>query len=133
MKILKNLSLALSILTMSFVTPSLAETYSVSVAAGRKTSLRAFSVFNYVTCQYGPKASVQFQQPKNGTLSVQWGVVDFTGKGVCKKSNIKGYIVSYTPKGGFRGKDTGKVFLSYQKYQTSGTDTMTMKFDLTVK
>lgn len=127
-------TLSALLLAMSpFSTAALADTYSVEVAAGRTTQLRSFSLFNDVTCEFGPKPSVQFRQPANGKISVAWGVVGFEGKGPCKKANIRGFIVSYTPKPGFRGKDTGKVYFSYLRYGTSGNKTDSMKFDLTVK
>ncbi|MGL4488276.1 MAG: hypothetical protein ACRCU5_02385 [Rhizobiaceae bacterium] len=133
MRLLGKLVIAMAILVNSGLGFAKAETVSAVVSAGRTTPLRTFTLFNSTSCEYGPKPKVEFRQPENGTISVKWGVVGTIDKGVCKSKNVRGYIISYTPNRGYRGKDQGSVIFNYLKYGTSGNVAETVKFNFTVK
>jgi hypothetical protein len=98
---------------------AIAET--TKVAAGRSTTLGFFNVYQKSTCAGAGKPSVSFKQPANGTLRAEWGSGVNNSDDGCKGKTTKGYRLIYTPKKGFRGKDSGTLYFTYPTYANSPT------------
>ncbi|MBN9669271.1 hypothetical protein [Roseibium aggregatum] len=99
-----------------------ADTTRRTVSANRASTVGIHANYNRHTCSGG--ALPQFrvtQAPKHGSVSFKQGSFKLNEKaGKCAGQRVKGTVVIFKPKSGFRGEDVFKIGYKMEKYAGSG-------------
>ncbi|SHL55782.1 hypothetical protein [Roseibium suaedae] len=112
---LKLAALAFSLIAVSL--PASAKTISDTVPAGRSTVVGSHAVYG-PGCVSGPIPDMKVKkQPEHGRVEFRTKILQLSEKaGKCAGKKIKGTLIIYTPKKGFKGPDKFTVQYAYEKY-----------------
>ena len=123
-----SLAIGLMLVGSGFVN---AETIKVSPCG--RSAVYSYILYNQETCTSLGKPQITLHQPAHGTLSSVWTTLVLDGKG-CNGKKFKGYLIYYTPKGGFHGKDPASFALAYANFINGPIDTSRrINLDIEVK
>ncbi len=112
---------------------SLAKAESIKVSPGGRSEVYSYILYNQETCTNLGKPQITLHQPAHGTLSSVWTTLVLDGDG-CRGKKFKGYIIYYTPKGGYHGKDPASFALAYANFINGPIDTSRrINLDINVK
>jgi hypothetical protein len=117
-----------------FIGSAEAETLERTVKANMRTPLGGFSIYNIGTCYAGPVVDGTIeQQAVNGTIELQ--VTDWTiPKGQqCEGAKVRGAVIVYTPKKGFKGADEGVVSFPFSPSDGPAQGLNSYKFRIKVE
>lgn len=102
-------------ITLLFCGQALADPKPVTVRAGVTSKIYAYAVYNRTICKNSVLVRLSSPRAKNGTLSSRLGSF-VAPSGRCKGKRITSTDVYYTPKPGFRGTETVRFRMVYDKY-----------------
>ena len=106
---------------------------TIKVSPGGRSQIYSYIFYNQETCTSLGKPTITLHQPAHGTLSSVWTTLVLDGKG-CNGKKFKGYLIYYTPKGGFHGKDPASFALAYANFINGPIDTSRrINLDIEVK
>lgn len=111
-----------------------AQTFSKSVAAGKRTLVGAFALYSSDTCYAGPLPDAKIsEQPAYGRFEIgAERVVDKAGN--CAAMQIYYRTVYYIPHPGFRGQDRGSVTFIFNQFSDApGYTNRTHSYNISVR
>jgi hypothetical protein len=94
---------------------------TIDLPAGKSFTTK-IGTWNSSNCEAGPYPRMEFKQPANGKFSSKKGRSVEPAGSACAGKNLPGWIITYTPKKGFRGKDCGSITLNFQEYVNGGNE-----------
>jgi hypothetical protein len=96
--------------SLSLAGAAAAETVDRAAKANTPTVIAGFFSYWVDTCEHGEIPNVTVRQtPANGSLAVQMRETALGQNSRCPGARVRGPIVVYTPKKGFRGQDEAVV------------------------
>ncbi len=95
---------------------------SIKVSPGGRSQVYSYVFYNKETCTSLEKPKITLNQPAHGKLDAEWTSRKLDGN-VCSGRRFKGYVIYYTPKGGFHGKDPASFALAYATFIDGPIDT----------
>ncbi len=102
---------------MASLNTAAAETHSRDVAANKATVVNGHVYYNRHECTSGPIAQVKLKvKPKHGSVKISRTTYTPPIGKRCDNKKFNAVIVTYTPKRGYRGKDTFKTSYSMPTY-----------------
>ncbi len=106
---------------------------AIKVSPGGRSQVYSYIFYNQETCTSLGKPQITLHQPAHGTLTSVWTTLVLDGKG-CNGKRFKGYLIYYTPKGGYHGKDPASFALAYANFINGPIDTSRrINLDIDVK
>lgn len=123
-------------LTIACLSSALADQFSRTVPANRKSQVYSHAVYQKQSCISGaiPNMKVS-RKPKHGKVTFQRSTFKL-GKdtGRCAGKSIKGMGIIYTPDRNYRGQDKFTVTYSYEAYSgASRRNFISNTYNITVK
>lgn len=101
--------LAGTLTVLSAIIPAAAQwNKPVTVKAGTKTEIHSVGVWNRTYCNQRPVPKVTRMHAQNGTITTSVVTSTFAD-GPCKDKKGRFIVFFYTPKPGFRGKDSAQI------------------------
>jgi hypothetical protein len=101
---------------------------TIDVTAGKSFTTK-IGTWNSSNCEAGPYPALDFAKFSNGTLSKKKGRSIEPAGSACAGKNLPGWIVTYTPKKGFKGEDCGAISLNFSEY-VSGGNTISKRYPI---
>ena len=93
-----------------------------TVPAGRTSGLYDFAVWDPSTCSHLGKITHRLTKPpKHGTVTTTWAVSHVESIPARCKGKIKGLLIYYTPKKGYRGPDTFTMTMLAPRFEGDGS------------
>lgn len=107
---------------------------TVTVKAGQKSLIYQFGVY-LSHCGHAAYPSFKAKDSKQGGKLTSANGSFIANSGRCKGKRLRSTSIYYTPKPGFRGKDTARVSMGYPVDSDSpwGTQYETIRFKITVE
>ncbi len=101
--------------TLLFCVEAFANPKPVTVRAGATSKIYAYAVFNQTNCKASVQVRLSSPRAKNGTLTSRPG--SFVAQsGRCKGKRMTSTDVYYKPNPGFRGTETVRFRMVYDRY-----------------
>lgn len=104
-----------AVLSLAMIGGASAQVLEETVRAGKTTKVYSYAVFSQTNCRDAVAVRLSSARSKNGKLTSRRGT--FTpSSGLCKGIPVKSTDVYFTPASGFRGTETVRFRMVYDKY-----------------